>query len=92
MLGNNHSLPVPDSFSSPVPDVHEIIEEMNLVHLNIVLYRSDTEEREDGFGGGVYSIPGYGDIVYCGLQGKVFPVQFLLYYMQKACLTLWNVC
>lgn len=45
---------------------------MNFSDLNKVLYRCDQEEREetcDKFG--VYNVPGYGPLVYAGLQGIV---------------------
>ncbi|KAH9844424.1 glycoside hydrolase family 133 protein [Teratosphaeria destructans] len=42
----------------------------NLVDLNAILYRADSEERASSDGAdGVYSIPGYGSLVYCGIQG-----------------------
>lgn len=44
-------------------------EEMDLLDLNYALYRCDQEERDDGFGGGAYEVPGAGSFVYCGLQG-----------------------
>ncbi|KAL8719888.1 MAG: hypothetical protein Q9225_003166 [Loekoesia sp. 1 TL-2023] len=42
----------------------------SLVDLNIILYRSEPEERDASNGKhGVYSIPGHGPLVYAGLQG-----------------------
>ena len=43
---------------------------LSLIDLNFVLYRCEPEEH-DLMGGddGVYSIPGYGNLVYAGLQG-----------------------
>ena len=46
-------------------------EDMDLLDLNYALYRCDQEERDDGFGGGTYEVPGAGSFVYCGLQGIV---------------------
>ncbi|KAK3069360.1 bifunctional 4-alpha-glucanotransferase/amylo-alpha-1,6-glucosidase [Teratosphaeriaceae sp. CCFEE 6253] len=41
-----------------------------LVDLNAILYRADAEERASSHGAdGVYTIPGSGPLVYCGLQG-----------------------
>ncbi|KAK5173455.1 bifunctional 4-alpha-glucanotransferase/amylo-alpha-1,6-glucosidase [Saxophila tyrrhenica] len=43
---------------------------VTLNELNAVLYRADSEERAmSGGADGVYSIPGMGPLVYCGLQG-----------------------
>lgn len=44
-------------------------ENMDLLDLNYALYRCDQEERDEGFGGGAYEVPGAGSFVYCGLQG-----------------------
>ncbi|KAI0459481.1 glycoside hydrolase family 133 protein [Xylaria acuta] len=44
--------------------------ELNMVDLNFLLYRCEAEERDGSEGkDGVYDIPGYGKIVYAGLQG-----------------------
>ena len=42
--------------------------DLSLVDLNFMLYRSEPEEC-DCLGGGVYTIPNYGALVYAGLQG-----------------------
>lgn len=48
----------------------EAFGELNLIDLNFVLYRSDAEERDLSDGqDGAYNIPGYGPLVYAGLQG-----------------------
>ncbi|KAK9890598.1 hypothetical protein WA026_011963 [Henosepilachna vigintioctopunctata] len=46
-----------------------IIRKLNLDSLNRVLYRCDQEERDEGKGFDTYDIPGYGKLVYSGLQG-----------------------
>ena len=48
----------------------EAFGELDLVDLNFVLYRCESEEH-DFLGGtdGVYTIPNYGNLVYAGLQG-----------------------
>ncbi|WPH01558.1 glycoside hydrolase family 13 protein [Acrodontium crateriforme] len=43
---------------------------VTLVDLNAILYRADSEERAaSGGADGVYTVPGVGPLVYCGLQG-----------------------
>ncbi|KAG8525296.1 uncharacterized protein KY384_008940 [Bacidia gigantensis] len=43
---------------------------VDLVDLNLILYRCDAEERDSSFGqDGVYDVPSYGPLVYAGLQG-----------------------
>ncbi|KAL1895883.1 bifunctional 4-alpha-glucanotransferase/amylo-alpha-1,6-glucosidase [Sporothrix stenoceras] len=44
--------------------------ELSLVDLNFLLYRCEAEERDSSGGNdGVYDLPGYGRLVYAGLQG-----------------------
>ncbi len=46
------------------------VAELDLVDLNFLLYRCEPEERDGSNGSdGVYDIPGYGKLVYAGLQG-----------------------
>ncbi|CAG8499340.1 1617_t:CDS:10 [Racocetra fulgida] len=47
----------------------EVFKELNLVDLNIVLYRCGSEENDLIPGHGTYNVPGYGDLPYCGLEG-----------------------
>lgn len=52
---------------------------LDLVDLNVILHRADGEER-DATGGndGVYSIPDYGKLVYCGLEGWMGPLRGIM--------------
>lgn len=48
----------------------EAFGELDLIDLNFLLYRCEAEERDASDGrDGVYDIPGYGKLVYAGLQG-----------------------
>ncbi|XP_078050064.1 glycogen debranching enzyme [Augochlora pura] len=58
--------------SSKSSDLRVIASRMNLVDLNKALYRCDQEERDETSNRfGVYDIPGYGPLVYAGLQGVI---------------------
>ena len=51
------------------PGLQEALSDLSPVELNIILYRSDPEERDSTGGHGVYDIPNYGQLPYAGLQG-----------------------
>lgn len=59
----------------------EAFGDLNLVDLNVILYRADGEER-DATGGtyGVYDVPGLGKMVYCGLEGWMHPLRHIMTY------------
>ncbi|KAM9844696.1 glycogen debranching enzyme isoform 1-T1 [Aulostomus maculatus] len=45
----------------------QLMSKLTLADMNILLFRCDSEEQEDG--GGCYSIPGWESLKYAGLQG-----------------------
>ncbi|XP_032451729.1 glycogen debranching enzyme isoform X2 [Nasonia vitripennis] len=53
-------------------ELRAIVSRMNFADLNKALYRCDQEERDTTANKfGVYDIPGYGPLVYAGLQGVI---------------------
>lgn len=56
--------------SDAVNELVNIVNELNLADLNRSLYRCNEEESDEGRGIGVYNIPGFAPLVYCGLQGN----------------------
>lgn len=78
-LKNNMKSPI-ENLQSLVREFHQdkgsryaelqhMLSKLNLVDFNSLLYCCAEEERDNG--GGPYNISGYGDLVYCGLQGVV---------------------
>ncbi|XP_019697923.1 glycogen debranching enzyme [Harpegnathos saltator] len=58
--------------SNKPSDLHDIISRMDFADMNKALYRCDQEERGETMNKfGVYDVPGYGPLVYAGLQGVI---------------------
>ncbi|XP_056148989.1 glycogen debranching enzyme-like isoform X2 [Lampris incognitus] len=55
---------VPSALQKPLA---QLMSKLTLADLNILLFRCDSEEQEDG--GGCYGIPGWEALKYAGLQG-----------------------
>lgn len=53
----------------------EAFSDLDLVDLNCILHRADGEERDATGGDGCYTIPNYGQLVYCGLEGWMHPLR-----------------
>ena len=60
-------------------EAEQAFKDLNLVELNVVLYRCEGEER-DATGGeiGAYDVPGIGKLVYCGLEGWMHPLRHII--------------
>ena len=60
---------------------YEALKDVNLVDLNVILHRSDVEERDatDGVYG-AYDVPGSGKLVYCGLEGWMNALRHVMRY------------
>ncbi|CCM02450.1 uncharacterized protein FIBRA_04549 [Fibroporia radiculosa] len=55
--------------------------DLDLVDLNVILYRADGEERDATSGEfGTYSISGIGNLVYCGLEGWMHLLRHIMRY------------
>uniref|UniRef100_A0A8C1XPJ8 Glycogen debranching enzyme n=1 Tax=Cyprinus carpio TaxID=7962 RepID=A0A8C1XPJ8_CYPCA len=61
------SLPDPNTPGILKNPLTQIMSKMTLADMNILLFRCDSEEKEDG--GGCYNIPGWKPLKYGGLQG-----------------------
>ena len=59
----------------------EAFADLDLVDLNVILFRADGEER-DATGGkdGTYNVPGLSNLVYCGLEGWMHPLRHVMRY------------
>ncbi|KAK9455693.1 hypothetical protein V1511DRAFT_308976 [Dipodascopsis uninucleata] len=57
----------------------DAVKDLNLIELNIVLYRCEAEERDMSDGkDGVYVVPNFGPLVYAGLQGFMSPLDVII--------------
>lgn len=56
----------------------EMASGLDLLDLNVVLYRCESEERDYTGGDGVYHIPNHGSLVYAGLEGWLGPLQEII--------------
>nr|XP_033506767.1 amylo-alpha-1, 6-glucosidase, 4-alpha-glucanotransferase a isoform X1 [Epinephelus lanceolatus] len=54
----------PEALQKPLA---QLMSKLTLADMNVLLFRCDSEEQEDG--GGCYSIPGWESLKYAGLQG-----------------------
>ena len=55
--------------------------DVDLVDLNVILYRADVEERDATNGAfGTYEVPGFRKMVYCGLEGWMHPLRHIMRY------------
>lgn len=68
-----------DSLCSSGAD--EAFGDLDLVDLNVVLYRAEGEERDATQGEiGSYNIPSMGNLTYCGLEGFMHPLKHIMRY------------
>ncbi|KAI9136440.1 glucanotransferase domain of glycogen debranching enzyme-domain-containing protein [Paraphysoderma sedebokerense] len=51
--------------------IYDVLKGIKLEEINVILYRVNGEEKDFDPALGTYNIPGYGDLVYCGLEGFV---------------------
>jgi glycogen debranching enzyme len=69
----------PDLDAICVSGVEAAFGDLDLVDLNIVLYRCDGEERDATKGeSGTYEIPGLSKLVYSGLEGWMHPLRHII--------------
>lgn len=54
---------------SNMSSLKSALKALSLEELNVILYRSDPEERDSTGGHGVYDVPNFGKLSYAGLQG-----------------------
>lgn len=62
-------------------DAEKAFASLDMIDLNVVLYRADGEERDlTGGQDGVYDIKGLGALKYCGLEGWMHPLRHVMRY------------
>lgn len=57
----------------------EMVKELDLIDLNVLLYRANSEENDVTAGEiGAYNVPDMGDLTYCGLQGWMAALNYVM--------------
>ncbi|KAJ3036051.1 hypothetical protein HDV00_003098 [Rhizophlyctis rosea] len=56
------------------PGLREAVEKLDIVEINVALYRAGAEEQ-DSIADGAYDVPDFGPFSYCGLQGFASALQ-----------------
>ncbi|KAG2354956.1 amylo-alpha-1,6-glucosidase-domain-containing protein, partial [Suillus spraguei] len=60
-------------------DADKAFGNLDLVDLNVILYRADGEERDATSGLiGAYDVPGFVKLTYCGLEGWMHPLRHIM--------------
>lgn len=60
-------------------EAEQTFKDLNLVELNVILFRCEGEERDATKGEiGAYDVPGIGKLVYCGLEGWMHPLRHII--------------
>lgn len=54
-----------------IPELYSSLAALSPIKMNIILYRVENEEQDSIPDSGLYEIPGFGRLVYAGLQGWV---------------------
>lgn len=71
--------PTLDTFCADADTAAAAFSSLDLVDLNIALYRADAEERDATEGKfGVYEVPAMSRLTYCGLEGWMGPLQVVV--------------
>ncbi|CAF3349523.1 unnamed protein product, partial [Rotaria sp. Silwood2] len=60
-----------NQFKYPTSQFNQIVQKLTLIDLERILYRTSIEEQSDGKGFGIYIIPDYGKLFYCGIHGEI---------------------
>ena len=53
-----------------------IVSKLSLADMNRIFFRCKAEEESEGNGFSTYNVPGFGDMVYCGLRGMLIFYKF----------------
>lgn len=71
--------PTLDTFCADADTAAAAFSSLDLVDLNVALYRADAEERDATDGKfGAYEIPALGWLTYCGLEGWMGPLRAVI--------------